>query len=30
MNLINKDKNDGNIISTKIDEDGNIQIEGSN
>ena len=30
MNLINKDKNDGNIISTKIYEDGNIQIEGSN
>ena len=30
MNLISKDKNDSNIISTKIDEDGNIQIEGTN
>ena len=30
MNLVTKEKNDSNIISTKIDEDGNIQIEGSN
>ena len=30
MNLVTKEKNDSNIISTKIDEDGNIQIEGTN
>ena len=30
MNLVTKEKNDSNIISTKIDEDVNIQIEGTN
>ena len=30
MNLIREGKNDSNIISTKIDEDGTIQIEGTN